>query len=73
MPNRLNRFTVSIRDKPRFILDGALTLYLLNRAPSKEDIANWPRAPNGDCILAMRTPRCASRDHLSRLGRLSVA
>ena len=53
-PNPLNKFTVSLRDKPTFNADGSLTLYFQNESPGKDKEANWLPAPKGDFILTMR-------------------
>lgn len=54
VPNSLNKFTVSMRDKPKFNADGSLTLYFQNASPGKDTQANWLPAPKGDFILMMR-------------------
>jgi hypothetical protein len=53
-PNPLNKFTVSMRDKPKFNADGSLTLYLQNESPGKAKQANWLPAPRGEFIAMMR-------------------
>lgn len=53
-PNPLNKFTVSMRDKPKFNPDGSLTLYFQHDSPGAEKQANWLPAPEGDFILTMR-------------------
>ncbi len=53
-PNPLNKFTVSMRDKPVFNPDGSLTLYFQNQSPGKDKEANWLPAPKGDFLLMMR-------------------
>lgn len=53
-PNPLNKFTVSLRDRPRFNEDGSLTLYFQNQSPGKDKEANWLPAPTGKFILMMR-------------------
>jgi hypothetical protein len=53
-PNKLNKFTVSMRDNPKFNDDGSLTLYFQNESPGKEREANWLPAPKGDFLLTMR-------------------
>jgi hypothetical protein len=54
VPNALNKFTVSLRDKPRFNADGSLTLYFQHSSPGKDKQANWLPAPAGEFILTMR-------------------
>ena len=53
-PNPLNKFTVSMRDKPKFNEDGSLTLYFQNESPGKAKEANWLPSPKGDFILMLR-------------------
>lgn len=53
-PNPLNRFTVSMRNNPKFNRDGSLTLYFQNESPGKDKEANWLPAPKGDFIACMR-------------------
>ncbi len=54
VPNPLNKFTVSMRNNPKFNADGSLTLYFQNESPGKEREANWLPAPKGDFIAMMR-------------------
>lgn len=54
VPNKLNKFTVSLRDKPKFNDDGSLTLYFQHESPGADKEANWLPAPAGDFILTMR-------------------
>jgi hypothetical protein len=53
-PNPLNKFTVSMRDKPAFNADGSLTLYFQNESPGKDKEANWLPAPKAPFIAMMR-------------------
>jgi hypothetical protein len=53
-PNPLNKFTVSLRDKPKFNEDGSLTLYFQNASPGEDKAANWLPAPADDFLLTMR-------------------
>jgi hypothetical protein len=53
-PNDLNKFTVSMRNKPKFNDDGSLTLHFQHGSPGKDKEANWLPAPKGDFILTMR-------------------
>jgi hypothetical protein len=55
VPNALNKFTVSMRDKPKFNADGSLTLYFQNESPGADKQANWLPAPKGEFIPMMRT------------------
>jgi len=54
VPNPLNKFTVSLRDKPKFNADGSLTLYFQNESPSKDKEANWLPAPKGEFLPMLR-------------------
>jgi len=54
VPNKLNKFTVSMRDKPKFNADGSLTLYFQRESPGKDKEANWLPAPEGDFIPMLR-------------------
>jgi hypothetical protein len=54
VPNPLNKFTVSLRDKPKFNADGSLTLCFQNQSPGKDQEANWLPAPKGDFIPMIR-------------------
>jgi hypothetical protein len=53
-PNNLNKFTVSMRDKPRFNPDGSLTLYFQHDSPGKDKEPNWLPSPEGSFLLTMR-------------------
>ncbi|GFE68541.1 protein of unknown function DUF1254 [Chroococcus sp. FPU101] len=53
-PNKLNKFTVSMRDNPKLNPDGSLTLYFQNESPGQDKEANWLPSPQGDFILTMR-------------------
>lgn len=54
VPNPLNKFTVSMRDNPKFNPDGSLTLYFQNESPGKDKEANWLPAPKGEFIPMLR-------------------
>ncbi len=54
VPNALNKFTVSPRDKLKYNADGSLTLYLQHESPGQAKQANWLPAPTGDFIPMMR-------------------
>jgi hypothetical protein len=62
VPNALNKFTVSMRNDPKFNDDGSLTLYFQNESPGKDKEANWLPAPKGEFIpmLRMYWPKEAS-------------
>jgi hypothetical protein len=53
-PNPLNRFTVSMRDKPKFNEDGSLTLYFQHESPGADREANWLPSPAGEFLLTLR-------------------
>jgi hypothetical protein len=54
VPNALNKFTVSPRDKLKYNDDGSLTLYFQDKSPGKDKQANWLPAPQGDFLLMLR-------------------
>ena len=54
VPNPLNKFTVSQRNKLKYNKDGSLTLYFQNESPGKDKEANWLPAPTGPFIAMMR-------------------
>ena len=54
VPNPLNKFTVSMRDHPKFNADGSLTLYFQADSPGKDKEANWLPAPKGEFIPMLR-------------------
>jgi hypothetical protein len=54
VPNPLNKFTVSMRDHPKFNKDGSLTLYFQHDSPGKAKQANWLPAPEGEFLMTMR-------------------
>ena len=54
VPNPLNKFTVSLRNNPRYNKDGSLTLYFQNTTPGKAKEANWLPAPKGEFIPMLR-------------------
>jgi len=62
--NKLNKFTVSMRDKPKFNDDGSLTLYFQHESPGEDKEANRLPAPEGDFIpmLRMYWPRESRAD-----------
>ncbi|CAN5238922.1 DUF1254 domain-containing protein [soil metagenome] len=53
-PNDLNKFTVSMRNQPKFNDAGSLTLYFQHESPGMDKEANWLPAPSGNFILTMR-------------------
>jgi hypothetical protein len=54
VPNALNKFTVSLRDRLVFEPDGSLELYFQNASPGRDKERNWLPAPKGDFILMLR-------------------
>ena len=54
VPNPLNKFTVSPRDKLKYNDDGSLTVYLQNESPGADKQANWLPAPKGEFIAMLR-------------------
>ncbi len=53
-PNPLNKFTVSMRDKPIFNSDGSLDLYIQHESPGADKESNWLPAPTGEFTLMLR-------------------
>lgn len=54
VPNKLNKFTVSPRDNPKYNPDGSLTLYFQNESPGADKEANWLPAPKGEFLPMLR-------------------
>ena len=54
VPNPLNKFTVSPRNKLKPNPDGSITLYFQHESPGKDKEANWLPAPKGDFIPMLR-------------------
>ena len=54
VPNPLNRYTVSARDKFKANADGSIDLYFQHDSPGKDKESNWLPAPSGQFILMMR-------------------
>ena len=54
VPNPLNRFTISLRNKPVFNADGSLTLYFQHLSPGKDKEANWLPTPDGPFLPMLR-------------------
>lgn len=54
VPNPLNRYTLSPRNKLKYNKDGSLDLYIQNEPPSKAKESNWLPAPKGKFILMLR-------------------
>ena len=52
--NKLNRYTLSERNKLKENDDGSVTLYLQNESPGKDKESNWLPAPKGKFILMLR-------------------
>jgi hypothetical protein len=52
--NRLNRYTVSSRDKFKQNADGSVDIYIQHDSPGKAKESNWLPAPAGQFILMMR-------------------
>nr|WP_315597986.1 DUF1254 domain-containing protein [uncultured Cupriavidus sp.] len=54
-PNEINRFSLGTKNKDlKFNADGSLTLYVQNRKPEADKVANWLPAPTGDFELFIR-------------------
>lgn len=54
VPNRLNKFTVSLRDDLKRNPDGSITLHFQNESPGAARESNWLPAPKGDFIPMLR-------------------
>jgi hypothetical protein len=54
VPNPLNRYTVSQRNKLAVNPDGSVDLYVQNESPGKDKEQNWLPAPKDKFILMMR-------------------
>jgi hypothetical protein len=54
VPNALNRYTLSERNKFNLNPDGSVDLYLQNASPGKDKEANWLPTPKGKFILMLR-------------------
>jgi hypothetical protein len=52
--NKLNRYTLSSRNKFENNPDGSTDLYIQNASPGKDKEANWLPAPKGKFILMLR-------------------
>ena len=52
--NKLNRYTLSQRNKLKENKDGSVTLYLQNESPGKDRESNWLPAPRGKFVLMLR-------------------
>jgi hypothetical protein len=54
VPNKLNRYTLSQRNKLKVNKDGSVDLYLQKDSPGKDKESNWLPAPEGRFIPMMR-------------------
>jgi hypothetical protein len=54
VPNPINRYTVSQRNKFKVNTDGSVDLYVQNDSPGKDKEQNWLPAPKDQFILMMR-------------------
>ncbi|MEJ8848553.1 DUF1254 domain-containing protein [Variovorax rhizosphaerae] len=54
VPNALNRYTVSQRNKLKTNADGSVDLYIQNESPGADKEENWLPAPKDGFILMMR-------------------
>ena len=73
VPNPLNKFTVSMRDKPTFNPDGSLTLYFQNESPVRiwnRTGCRLPRASSGHDahVLAEREDAVDPERHVETVG-----
>jgi hypothetical protein len=54
VPNPINRYTVSSRNKFKVNADGSIDLYIQNESPGKDKEQNWLPAPSDEFVLMMR-------------------
>jgi len=54
VPNKLNRYSISMRQNPKFNADGSLELYVQTESPGADKEANWLPAPKDKFILMLR-------------------
>jgi hypothetical protein len=54
VPNKINRYTLSSRNKFKTNPDGSVDLYIQNTSPGKDKEANWLPAPAAKFILMLR-------------------
>jgi hypothetical protein len=54
VPNQLNRYTISARDKLKKNSDGSIDIYIQNKSPGADKEANWLPAPADKFNLMMR-------------------
>jgi hypothetical protein len=54
VPNPLNRYTLSARNKFKTNTDGSVDLYLQHESPAKEKESNWLPTPEGRFIPMLR-------------------
>jgi len=54
VPNPINRYTVSARNKFKTNPDGSVDLYIQHESPGKDKEANWLPAPKDEFVLMMR-------------------
>jgi hypothetical protein len=52
--NKLNRYTLSQRNKFKVNKDGSVDLYIQNASPGKDKEANWLPAPAGKFVVMLR-------------------
>ena len=54
VPNPINRYTISTRNKFKANPDGSVDVYVQNESPGKDKESNWLPAPKGEFVLMMR-------------------
>jgi len=54
VPNSLNRFAISPRDKLKKNSDGSVDIYVQNQSPGADKEANWLPAPPDKFVLMLR-------------------
>ena len=54
VPNPLNKYTVSPRNKLKHNADGSTDIYIQNKSPGTDKEANWLPAPSDKFVLMLR-------------------
>jgi hypothetical protein len=52
-PNELERYSIGLRERPRFDRDGSLTLRIQREPRGAEQQVNWLPAPLGEFVLTL--------------------
>jgi hypothetical protein len=54
VPNSINRYSLSSRDKFKTNQDGSMDLYIQKESPGADKQSNWLPSPDGEFILMLR-------------------